>query len=104
MRVRGDSLTEFVCARNKQSIHAHFPGQAEEQGFSLCEAPSGRGVLGEIVGWVPPVARIEVMVKKAIKINLGVFSQSAKSLGRATKSPYFLNKCGKYGFAQKTRG
>ena len=27
----------------------------------------------------------------------GVLSQSAKSLGRATKSPYFSNTCAKYG-------
>ena len=40
-----------------------FPGQASGPGFSLCGHPSGRGGLGEMVGWAPQVSGIEVMRK-----------------------------------------
>ena len=50
-------------------VSQSFPGQAEEPGFSLCEAPSGRGGLGEMDGRALFQFAIEVMGKPAPFLN-----------------------------------
>ena len=40
-----------------------FLGQSVGTRFSLCCAPSGRGGLGEMVGWTPRGGKVEVMIK-----------------------------------------
>ena len=41
--------------RPGELVSLFFPGQDSGPGFSLSIAPSGRGGLGEMVGWAPPL-------------------------------------------------
>ena len=56
---------------------------------------SGRGGLGEMVGWAPPVARIEVIVGKAIK-TIGFSTILARPRLRLQRGAYLALSFGVY--------